>query len=98
MSRGGPEPATYRPSDMNSLNGDYIISKFKTLGTKKFIAPTSARGASDERSMQIRTETPGPGSYVLPSDFGVTLPARGGTEGGMRHRNGGRRQTVSQMQ
>lgn len=35
----GPEPATYHPSDMDSINGSYIVSKFKNGGTRKFMAP-----------------------------------------------------------
>ena len=32
-----PPPGTYNPSDMDSQSGSYILSNFKTLGTKKFV-------------------------------------------------------------
>lgn len=32
-----PPPGTYNPSDMDSQNGSYILSNFKTLGIKKFV-------------------------------------------------------------
>lgn len=32
-----PPPGTYNPSDMDSQNGNYILSNFKTLGTKRMV-------------------------------------------------------------
>jgi len=32
-----PPPGTYNPSDMDSQNGSYILSNFKTLGTKRIV-------------------------------------------------------------
>jgi hypothetical protein len=32
-----PPPGTYNPSDMDSQNGGYILSNFKTSGTKKIV-------------------------------------------------------------
>lgn len=38
----GPEPATYNPSDVDSIGGNYIVSKFKNLGIKRFVTPTQS--------------------------------------------------------
>lgn len=35
----GPEPGTYNPSDVDSIGGHYIVSKFKNLGIKRFVSP-----------------------------------------------------------
>jgi len=32
-----PPPGTYNPSDMDSNNGGYILSNFKTLGTRRMV-------------------------------------------------------------
>jgi hypothetical protein len=40
----GPEPATYNPSDVDSIGGHYIVSKFKNLGIKRFVPPRQTDG------------------------------------------------------
>ena len=89
------------------MNGSYILSKFRTHGPKKFIQPSPRGGAMTQMSIMSRggkllsitcLETPGPGSYIVPSDFGILESQRGKTtEGGARPRFSNRRNTVSQM-
>jgi len=63
---------------MNSnLGGSYIVSNFKnTANNVKFIKPATLHGggtALRSRTPMVNraaTMTPGPGSYMLPSDFG----------------------------
>lgn len=74
-SREQPGPGAYNPSDMDSNAGGYIVSNFKNTGNVKFIKPVSVQGGSTLRSRtpminRAATMTPGPGSYMLPSDFG----------------------------
>lgn len=68
------------------MNGSYILSKFRTNGPKKFIQPSPRQGAMTQMSIMSRggkipsitcKETPGPGSYLLPSDFGILESKRG---------------------
>ena len=89
------------------MNGSYILSKFRTHGPKKFVLPSPRAGAMTQMSIMSRggktngvtfLETPGPGSYLMPSDFGIIETNRGKTqEGGSRPRISHRRNTVSQM-
>ncbi len=82
----GPEPATYNPSDVDSIGGNYIVSKFKNLGIKRFVTPTQRlvqRLRIGKHGVSLTfLGTPGPGSYVLPSDFGILESKRGAERGG----------------
>ena len=62
LQRSLPGPGQYDPNDYQE--GNYIVSKYKNPGVRRF--GTSAR-------MQLKTpsiDTPGPGTYRQPSDFG----------------------------
>ena len=61
--RSIPGPGNYNPSDYNA--GQYLLSNFKTYGTRKYIPDSFT--SSKKRPKNI---TPGPGSYAAPSDFG----------------------------
>ena len=57
-----PGPGAYDPAD--NYQGTYILSTIKNNGVRKF---------GTEKRMNRRTpslQTPGPGSYRPPSDFG----------------------------
>jgi hypothetical protein len=58
-----PGPGVYNPSDYQ--NGHYLLSNFKTHGPPSFSKPGLRRNSAINK-----TETPGPGSYMPPSDFG----------------------------
>ena len=59
-----PPPGTYDPKD---YSGDkYLLSSFKNYGTRKMM-PDQCRNAQKRKLM---SETPGPGSYQAPSEFG----------------------------
>ena len=69
----------YNPSDTDSFSGNYILSNFRTLGIKR-IRPQITRVSVDgyfKRTSKYRyvfiniIDTPGPGSYVIPSEFGT---------------------------
>lgn len=65
VSKQNPGPGVYSPTFNMTPKGDYFISKLKNSGCRTFY--------HFDRSTKLRpeqTETPGPGSYRLPSDFG----------------------------
>jgi len=55
----------YNPSDYS--DGLYITSKFKNRGTIQYKHKV---GKKIVRIKGKESETPGPGSYIAPSDFG----------------------------
>jgi hypothetical protein len=58
-----PGPGVYNPTDYN--NGNYVLSQFKSGGI------TTMRKPERHRAFSIsKHETPGPGAYMPPSDFG----------------------------
>lgn len=57
-----PGPGMYNPSDYSE--GMYILSKFKNKGTHQY------KNRVTKKIVSIKKETPGPGSYLAPSDFG----------------------------
>lgn len=70
-SKDKPGPGAYNPSDVDSSLGGYIVSNFRNTGNVKFIKPKIPTDQMRSRTpMPNRTMTPGPGSYILPSDFG----------------------------
>jgi hypothetical protein len=75
-TRGLPGPGSYTPSDIESTTNSYILSKHRNGGNVKFIKPRMdplrSKTPMNERTFMNRTGTitPGPGTYVLPSDFG----------------------------
>lgn len=89
-----PEPATYQPSDIDSHNQSYLLSKYRTNGTKKFVQLSRKPDPKQPLSFCSRqgksllshtlADTPGPGSYVAPSDFGIVVSPRAVTQGGAR--------------
>ena len=59
-----PGPGNYQPSDYNSSTGMYITSKFRNRGSIQY------RNDISKKIERTKTDTPGPGSYLAPSDFG----------------------------
>ena len=65
IMRNNPGPGKYNPSDYNE--GLYITSKFKNRGTYQY------KNKVVKKIVRTKAETegtPGPGSYIAPSDFG----------------------------
>lgn len=62
--RGTPGPGNYNPSDYNADTCSYITSKFRNRGSIQY------RHDITKKIERTKTETPGPGSYIAPSDFG----------------------------
>lgn len=75
-----PPPGTYNPSDQDSMSGygTYILSGLKTVNTKRIQqmsnAKTPEKGAHE--GLHTRITTPGPGTYLIPSDFGIPMPPK----------------------
>ena len=61
-----PGPGEYTPRTTFDKNGQYFLSKFKSSGT----AILSSSTKSSLKTSRAETYGPGPGSYLLPSDFG----------------------------
>ena len=59
-----PGPGVYNPSDYT--NGQYVTSNFKNRGSPHYIRPNMG----GRRQSTIVKDTPGPGTYMPPSDFG----------------------------
>lgn len=59
-----PGPGEYQPSDYNYSTGMYITSQFKNRGSIQYKRDIT------RKADKTRHETPGPGSYIAPSDFG----------------------------
>jgi hypothetical protein len=68
-----PGPGDYHPSDQINGSGQYLLSNFKSYGTRKYMPDStlSSRGPAP-----LKSETPGPGSYQAPSDFGYLVMDR----------------------
>ena len=74
-----PGPGTYQADDI-SVSDDkvrhFVLSNFKTNGVSRMVMPyntiSAGKGGPDmtARSIKSQLDTPGPGQYVLPSDFG----------------------------
>lgn len=62
-TRNNPGPGAHDPSDCRS--GQYLLSNFKNYGTAKYI-----RHNKKTRKGPGKVETPGPGTYQPPSEFG----------------------------
>ena len=62
-----PGPGNYDPEDYSG--GKYLLSSFKNYGTRKMM-PDSQTNRNEIRKRKLMSETPGPGSYQAPSDFG----------------------------
>ena len=59
-----PGPGNYDPEDYSG--GKYLLSSFKNYGTRKFM-PDQCR---NNLKRKLMSDTPGPGSYRAPSEFG----------------------------
>lgn len=60
-----PGPGAYQPHTDMSQTGDYFIAAFKSSQSRRF-------GKADSRPGSVaRSCAPGPGTYDLPSDFGI---------------------------
>jgi hypothetical protein len=58
-----PGPGNYNPSDYHADTGQYITSQFRNRGSIQYRRDV-------QKKIRRQTETPGPGSYLAPSDFG----------------------------
>lgn len=76
-----PGPGAYYPSDVHSSTGGYVVSNFKNHGTHKFVQPRLKDAFRSQTPMNRTVATPGPGSYLLPSDFGYLDPPKGSPRG-----------------
>ena len=66
----GPSPVTYDISNASlSPDGKYPLSKMENTLTCRF-------RSSDRSSLEFKKNTPGPGNYKLPSDFGHYVPKK----------------------
>jgi len=85
--RHNPGPGAYNPSDIESQTNSYILSNFRNGGNVKFIKPRLSNALRSKTPLNERAITPGPGTYVLPSDFGYLenpqKSPRGSTAGNM---------------
>lgn len=99
-----PDFGTYTPTDKDSHNGSYIVSKFKTLGTTKIMnssprhkcgTPLAFANTCSKCVQANPSETPGPGTYLLPSDFGQMTRNINTADVSTRSRMASRRNTVS---
>jgi len=70
-----PGPGAYNPSDVESTSGGYIVSNFRNTGNVKFIKPKIGLRSRTPNNKN-RLNTPGPGTYLLPSDFGYCVDSR----------------------
>ena len=62
-----PGPGSYNPNDYDGVQ--YLLSNFKTYGTRKYMKD-SYSGSKRLSLVNTKADTPGPGTYVAPSDFG----------------------------
>ena len=62
-----PGSGSYNPQNDLSNEGKYVLSKNQSAGKRKFLL---GRRLSFTEFSAKRSQTPGPGSYRLPSDFG----------------------------
>ena len=62
--RDMPGPGNYNPSDYNASSGMYVTSQFRNRGSIQYRRDVS------RKTDRGQGETPGPGSYIAPSDFG----------------------------
>ena len=84
-----PGPTDYNPSDYS--NGNYVTSKFKNHGSIKYIkepkrmtrnvAVRAMNRKYFEFQLTLILETPGPGSYMPPSEFGYLELYKNATPG-----------------
>ena len=63
-----PGPGSYNPSDYDGVK--YHLSKFKTSGTRKYVKDSYRGGSKGLSLVNTKADTPGPGTYIAPSDFG----------------------------
>lgn len=95
-----PGPGTYNPSDVDSSLGGYIVSNYKNGGNVKFIKPKlpPQGGLRSKTPMNARAATPGPGQYLLPSDFGYLEGPKGSPRNHMSTQGSVRPRVVSRLQ
>ena len=62
-----PGPGSYNPSDYDGVQ--YLLSNFKTYGTRKYMKD-SYSGSKRLSLVNTKADTPGPGTYMPPSEFG----------------------------
>lgn len=58
-----PEPGTYHPSDVHSIDQSYLVSTIKNPGIKRMVTikESSQNHNNNPRFFTKRTSTPGPG-------------------------------------
>ncbi len=69
-----PGPGQYKPKYNMSLKGEYFLSNFKSSLCRTFTqsqrSEMKGRGGNINNFDNIISDTPGPGQYRIPSDFG----------------------------
>jgi hypothetical protein len=65
LKPGYPGPGTYAPTAATTEDGSYFVSKFKSS-----LCRTFGHSMRRNASMSSFDETPGPGFYRIPSEFG----------------------------
>jgi len=50
-----PDMGTYNPTDIDSTSGSYLVSKFRSMGTKKFVQESPRGGYNTNLSFISRT-------------------------------------------
>jgi len=65
LKAGNPGPGTYEAPKAIEEDGSYFVSKFRSSFCRSF-----SHAMRKNASMTSFENTPGPGSYKLPSDFG----------------------------
>jgi hypothetical protein len=56
-----PGPGSYDPKDY--MDSNYVLSQWKNASTRRF-------GTAARMQLKMTKDTPGPGTYRPPSDFG----------------------------
>lgn len=92
-----PGPGAYDPSDIESNSNSYIVSNFRNTGNVKFIKPKTRGSMRSKTPLNAKMLTPGPGSYILPSDFGY-LEAKSSPRNFVSTRGSIRPRNVSRLQ
>ncbi len=68
-AKRGPGPGQYMPAPALTPSGSYAISKFRSSYCRSIAkAPRASLNES-----YVRLSTPGPGSYKVPSEFGIYM-------------------------
>lgn len=89
---------------MDTTSRNYIISNFKNTGAKKFCSQSSKNGSVNlqrtskfcllRKRIKFNLATPGPGTYILPSDFGIIQEQASGSNNNFFNTRGKTKSTI----